>query len=181
MQETHFANNTHYNSSEFYVVEPGLTYPSSVGFNGSLKFTLDYDFVVEIPNEELVHPLRGIARDGSLAVMPNVTELNVFHEPALLNTAVLGRAFLSKVYLATEYRSTGVVFRLAQSTPGNFLPDPVLFEPDCTNNSGLDAGKIVAIVLPISVVIIVFLLAIYYRRKKKQQKVKAPVSATYRY
>jgi hypothetical protein len=147
-------------------VEPGLTYPSSVGFNGSLKFTLDNDFVVTIPNEELVHPLRGIDSTGAVAVMSNVTEANIFHQVALLDTAVLGKAFLSKVYLAVEYRSTGPVFRLATSTPGDFSPDPVPFQPDCTTNSGLGPGKIAAIVVPITVVALAILIWLYWHKKR---------------
>jgi len=175
VQETHFENNSNPDPSDFLVVEPGLAYPSSVGFNGSLKFTLDYDFVVEIPNEELVHPLRGINRNGTLAVMPNVTEVNIFYQDALLDTAVLGRAFLSKVYLSVEYRSTGPVFRLAQTTPGQYNPNPVPFDPDCTNSSGLDPGKIAAIVVPVTVVLGAILAAIfYYKRRRERQKQTQP-------
>jgi len=78
--------------------------------------------------------------------MPNVTEVNIFNQVALLDTAVLGKAFLSNVYLAVEYRSTGPVFRLAQSTPGDLSPNPVAFQPDCiTDGPGGTTGKIVAI------------------------------------
>jgi hypothetical protein len=148
-------------------VEPGLTYPSSFGFNGSLEFTLDDEFVVTIPNEELVHPLRGIDSTGAIAVMSNVTEVNIFHQVALLDTAVLGKAFLSKVYLAVQYRSTGSVFRLAEITPGDFSPDPVPFQPDCTN-PGFGAGKIAAIVVPITVVALALIGYFYWRWRRNQ-------------
>ncbi|CAG8681214.1 10840_t:CDS:2, partial [Acaulospora colombiana] len=147
-QETEFANGTLPDPSEFYIVEPGITYPSDIGFNGSLKFTLDNDFVVEIPNEELVHPLRGIARDGTKTLMTNTTEINVFRDVALLDTAVLGKAFLSRVYLVVEYRSSGPIFRIAKSNSGNLPPNPVPFEPDCTPSQpdqGPNLGKIIGI------------------------------------
>jgi hypothetical protein len=130
-EATGFVNDTLPDPTEFYIVEPGLTYPSFSGFSGSLKFTLDNDFVVEIPNEELVHPLRGIAPDGTKILMPNTTELNIFRYVAFLDTAVLGKAFLSRVYVVVEYRSSGPIFRLAKSNSGSLPPNPVAFAPDC--------------------------------------------------
>lgn len=57
-----------YNPNSLFLPEPGLTYPSSIGFNGSLKFTLDDGFTVEIPNSELQHPLRGLDEGGDYAL-----------------------------------------------------------------------------------------------------------------
>ncbi|PVF92310.1 hypothetical protein CPB86DRAFT_791292, partial [Serendipita vermifera] len=86
-QATNFVNSSLPDPSQFYIVEPGLTYPASPAFNGSLKFELDHDLVVEIPTEELAHPLRGISPTGERVTMSNTTELNIFREVALLDTA----------------------------------------------------------------------------------------------
>jgi hypothetical protein len=80
------------------IVEPGLLYPQSIGFNGSLIIKLQgYDGEVEIPNYELSHPLRGIATNGTRILDTDLTELNIFHEAPLFDTAVLGKVFLSQV------------------------------------------------------------------------------------
>jgi hypothetical protein len=83
--------------SDLYVVEPGLYYPQTKGFNGSLIFTLNNGFIVEIPNEELANPLRGIDLNGARRLQPNITEVNIFSLGDPLNTAVLGKVFLSQV------------------------------------------------------------------------------------
>jgi hypothetical protein len=78
-------------------VEPGLYYPQTKGFNGSLIITLSNGFEVEIPNNELSNPLRGINTNGARVLQPNITEVNIFSQNAPLNTAVLGKVFLSQV------------------------------------------------------------------------------------
>jgi hypothetical protein len=83
--------------SDLYIVEPGLYYPQMKGFNGSLIFTLNNGFVVEISNEELANPLRGIDPNGARRLQPNITEVNIFSQGDPLNTAVLGKVFLSQV------------------------------------------------------------------------------------
>jgi hypothetical protein len=83
------------NTNNLFIPEPGLIYPSSTGFNGSLRFTLDDGFTVEIPNSELQHPLRGLDKNGDYVLQPNVTEVNVYSEA--LNAWVLGKVFLSQV------------------------------------------------------------------------------------
>jgi hypothetical protein len=53
---------------------------------------------VEIPNEELVKPLRGLDPDGKINLQPDITEVNIFHEevpPGAI--ATLGKTFLSQV------------------------------------------------------------------------------------
>ncbi|KAE9381151.1 hypothetical protein N431DRAFT_476046 [Stipitochalara longipes BDJ] len=108
-----------------FVVEPGLLYPQSMGFNGSLIIKLEgYDNEVEIPNYELSQPLRGLAANGTQVLNTNLTELKIFHEAPLLNTAVLGKIFLSQVYLIVDYDQ--MIFKLAQpdpeSTSTNIVP-----------------------------------------------------------
>jgi hypothetical protein len=78
-------------------VEPGLYYPQTKGFNGSLIITLSNGFEVEIPNHELSNPLRGIDANGARVLQPNITEVNIFSEDAPLNTATLGKVYLSQV------------------------------------------------------------------------------------
>ncbi|KIN02425.1 hypothetical protein OIDMADRAFT_122224 [Oidiodendron maius Zn] len=80
-----------------YIAEPGLNYPQMTGFNGSLIFTLNDGYEVEIPNDELSNPLRGIDTNGARVLQPNITEVGIFYQEAPLNTAVLGKVFLSQV------------------------------------------------------------------------------------
>ena len=92
---------------EIYIPEPGLIYPTTnltEAFNGSLVITLaENNFTVEIPLEELLNPVRGIARDGTRVVNANFTELAVYQDPAPEDAAVLGKVFLSRVYLYVDY------------------------------------------------------------------------------
>jgi hypothetical protein len=78
-------------------VEPGLYYPQTKGFNGSLIIKLSSGFEVEIPNYELAHPLRGIDTNGVRVLQPNITEVNIFSENAPLDTATIGKVYLSQV------------------------------------------------------------------------------------
>lgn len=59
---------------------------------------LNNDLEVEIPNYELQHPLSGIAANGTRISNQNITEVNIYHEPAPLQAAVLGKVFLSGNY-----------------------------------------------------------------------------------
>jgi hypothetical protein len=77
--------------------EPGLYYPQTKGFNGSLIITLSTGLKVEIPNEEMTNPLRTIDVDGARVLQSNITEVNIFDQEAPLNTATLGKTFLSQV------------------------------------------------------------------------------------
>lgn len=125
-----------------YIAEPGLNYPQMTGFNGSLIFTLDDGYEVEIPNDELSNPLRGIDTNGARVLQPNITEVGIFYQEAPLNTAVLGKVFLSqvschafaysvraittpKVYLAVDY--TINQFMLAPIVPSPIYADLVPF------------------------------------------------------
>ena len=75
-----------------------MWFDSPALFNGSLKFTLgnaseinpDSTFQVEIPNEELMRPLRGIARNGTRLQNDSVLELGVYRDEVLFDSAVLG-------------------------------------------------------------------------------------------
>lgn len=94
--------------SDLLVTEPGLLYPTSVGFNGSLIFLLNNGLEVEIPNDELQHPVRGIDVNGTRILQENITEVNIYSQPAPLAMSVLGKAFLSQVSLeSTASRAEG--------------------------------------------------------------------------
>lgn len=78
--------------------EPGLYYPHTNHFNGSLIFKLNDGLEVEIPNEELSNPLRGLDSNGEIALQPNITEVNIFRQEVTTGAAAtLGRIFLSQV------------------------------------------------------------------------------------
>jgi hypothetical protein len=94
-QVTGWSEGTSAGSNGLYLPEPGLKYPATSGFNGSLKYVLSDGFTVEIPNSELQHPLRGLDKNGKYTLQPNITEVNVYEQP--LGAWVLGKVFLSRV------------------------------------------------------------------------------------
>jgi hypothetical protein len=96
-QITGWTNEPSLISEELYIVEPGLNYNSS--FNGTLIFTLNNGFTIEIPNEELAWPLRRIDTTGQRVLQSNVTVVNIFNQEAPEYTAVLGKVFLSQACL----------------------------------------------------------------------------------
>ncbi|KAF3919846.1 hypothetical protein ABW20_dc0110622 [Dactylellina cionopaga] len=118
------------------VNEPGWRYKAGSPGPFSLNIALrgnDEDFQIVIPNEELEHPLRGIDQNGTYAVNRNYTELNIFQESAVRNTIVLGKAFLSQVYLLVDYEAGK--FYLAASSPSLAGCNPVPF--GCTDDGSL--------------------------------------------
>jgi len=83
---------------DIIVLEQGLHYPDTNRFNGSLIFKLNGGLEVEIPNDELSNPLRGLDPNGKKILQPNITEVNIFHQEAPADIATtLGRSFLSQV------------------------------------------------------------------------------------
>ena len=99
-QTTGWVNDSSLLSNQLYVVEPGLYYNSS--FNGSLIFKLRDGPTVQIPNEELTWPVRGIDPSGKRILQNNATVVNIFNQEAPEGTAVLGKVFLSQV----RYKNT---------------------------------------------------------------------------
>jgi hypothetical protein len=110
--QTHqrFGDKTGWNASEIpdpgslVLAEPGLWYPRNFNFNFSLVFKLNYDFEIDIPNDELAQPLRRIAPDGKSVLQEDITEVNAPHQPALPDTAMLLRAFLTRAASRTRSR-----------------------------------------------------------------------------
>jgi hypothetical protein len=91
-EATNWNNNTSV-PDDLLVVEPGLYYNSS--FDGSLIFTLSDGLEIEIPNEELSGPVRGIDQSGNRVLQNNITVVNIF-ENIVDDTASLGKVFLSQ-------------------------------------------------------------------------------------
>ncbi|KAK6503974.1 hypothetical protein TWF506_002191 [Arthrobotrys conoides] len=123
------------------VNEPGWRYKAGNPGAFSLDIVLnglDEDFRIVIPNEELAHPLRGIDNNGTWAVDRNYTELNIFQESAVRNTIVLGKAFLSQVYLAVDYEAGK--FYLAASSPSTAGCNPAPF--GCSNDNNKKTSPI---------------------------------------
>ncbi|KAF7510332.1 hypothetical protein GJ744_006828 [Endocarpon pusillum] len=149
---------------ELLVTEPGLFYPSSTGFNGSLLISLNNDFEVEIPNAELQHPLRGIAANGTRVLNNNITEANVYFNSAPLQAVVLGKAFLSQVYLAVDYDAKR--FKLARQIQRDVTPNPAHLSP-CSSKK-LGGGSIAAIVIGsvLGLLIALLLWSGWYFRKR---------------
>jgi hypothetical protein len=73
------------------MVEHGLLYNSN--FNGTLIFSLKDGPVIEIPNEGLSQPLRGIDVTGRRILQSNVTVVNIFDQDAPEGTCVLSKPF----------------------------------------------------------------------------------------
>jgi hypothetical protein len=78
---------------DLLVVEPGLYYNSN--FDGSLIFTLSDGLEIEIPNEELAGPVRGIDQSGNRVLQNNITVVNIL-ENIVDDTASLGKVSLSQ-------------------------------------------------------------------------------------
>lgn len=102
-------------------LEPGLVYHSDAGqFNTALRFTLKPEgskdsLTVEIPQYEFQRPLRGLDKAGAVKVDTNYTELQIFGDPATGDAAVLGKVFLSQVYLFVDYEA-GKFYMAPQDT-----------------------------------------------------------------
>ncbi|KAF2827959.1 hypothetical protein CC86DRAFT_404991 [Ophiobolus disseminans] len=120
---TGWSPNINYAPNDLFLPEPGLMYPSTASFNGSLKFVFDDGFTVIIPNSELQRPLRGLDKQGSVALHPNITEVNVYNDS--FAAWVLERVFLSQVYLAVDYDAQ--VIKLADVRQNPVTPSPVRF------------------------------------------------------
>lgn len=101
MFRTGALNDTSLIRTDLRPIERGLLFGSDT-FNGSLKFSLNNDFEVEIPNYELTWPLRGIAPNGTRVVQTNLTEVAVHNKEAYLETAVLGKTFTIPLFERTR-------------------------------------------------------------------------------
>lgn len=158
---------------QIYVLEPGLIYPStnlSNTFNGSLVIMLaKSNFTVEIPNEELFNPVRGIARDGTRVVNDNFTELAVYQDPAPEDAAVLGKLFLSRAYLYVDYDKGEFTLTQAATSGRTILVATGDDDGACGNGSGWSRVTI-ALVAVVAVLALALLGVVAYwlvRRRRK--------------
>lgn len=132
-----------------YDLEPGLIYPnlanSTGSFNGSLVMTLNGNFTVEIPHYELQRPLRGLAANGSRILNDSFTELQIYQTPVPEDASVLGKVFLSMVYLYVDYDARE--FKLANINNGATTPLIVGDDENCGASTGLSGTTIGLIVV----------------------------------
>ncbi|KAK3317557.1 hypothetical protein B0T19DRAFT_293622 [Cercophora scortea] len=85
-------------------LEPGIVYPKPAGaFNASLRFTINNELTVDIPHYEFERPLRGLDENGTVVLDQRNTELQIYGSPAPEDAPVLGKAFLSQLYLFVDY------------------------------------------------------------------------------
>jgi hypothetical protein len=107
-----FGDKTGWNASEIpdpgflVLAEPALWYPRNLNLNFSLVFKLNYDSEIDIPNDELVQPLRRIVPDGKSVLQEDITEVNAPDQTALPDTAIAAEIVLdmrSQQDLVTSY------------------------------------------------------------------------------
>ena len=82
-----------------YNAEEGLVFSSNLNLSVTMELTIENKFTVTIPSLELVNPLRGLDREGKLSVIPEFTEMGIFRQDPIEDSAVLGKIFLSQVCL----------------------------------------------------------------------------------
>ncbi|KAK4652735.1 hypothetical protein QC762_500605 [Podospora pseudocomata] len=121
-QRTHLVPVTEY-ADELVNLEPGLVYRRSSGeFNAALRFTINDKMTVEVPFHELQRPLRGLDSNGAAVLNTSYNELQIFGDPAPGNAPVLGKAFLSQVYLFVDYDAGKFYMAPLNSEAGAVLP-----------------------------------------------------------
>lgn len=86
-------------------LEPGLVFPAGVDFNATLRFVINDNMTIDVPHYEFQRPLRGLDENGTIVLDPSFHELQIYGDPAPLNAPVLGKAFLSQVYLFVDYEA----------------------------------------------------------------------------
>ncbi|KAL2136888.1 hypothetical protein VTI74DRAFT_614 [Chaetomium olivicolor] len=123
-------------------LEPGLVYPRSAAsaFNGSMRLTLKDGFTVDIPVHEMQRPLRGLDSNGQVVVDNDYTEIQIYGKEAPGLAPVLGKTFLSQVYLYVDYDAG--IFRLAPQALEVTTPVPVSSASCATILSPSDKGLI---------------------------------------
>ncbi|KAK4249857.1 hypothetical protein C7999DRAFT_29726 [Corynascus novoguineensis] len=87
---------------DIYNLEPGLVYNTSAKFRVTMKVSLENGLTVTIPHHEMVRPLRGLDNQGVPQVEPDYREVAVYATQAPGDAVVLGKAFLSQVYLFVD-------------------------------------------------------------------------------
>lgn len=177
------SNNAPVDSSQYqglYNLEPGLVYPSSAGaFSVSLEITIDNGLTVTIPSHELVRPLRGLDANGTQIVDTRFNEVQIYGRPAPEDGPVLGKAFLSQLYLFVDFESSK--FHLAKQNLGANTPLPKS-SASCPAAPPLskDGKGLIAIGVFLAVAIFVVLIYVGYkwlcgpRRREKPGPLNRP-------
>ncbi|KAK0729628.1 hypothetical protein B0H67DRAFT_3482 [Lasiosphaeris hirsuta] len=112
-------------------LEPGIVFPKDAGdFNATLRFTINYNQTVDIPVFELIRPLRGLDSKGKVVVNEKYNEIQIYASPAPEDAPVLGKAFLSQIYLYVNYEN--MKFHLASQNLEANTPLPVASESNST-------------------------------------------------
>ncbi|KAK3352748.1 hypothetical protein B0T25DRAFT_580621 [Lasiosphaeria hispida] len=153
-------------------VEPGIVYPKSAGpFNATLRFTLNYNLTVDIPFYELQRPLRGLGKDGKVVVDSNYTELQIFRTPAEGDAPVLGKAFLSQLYLYVNYET--MRFHLASQNIEASTPLPAPAEDCVPASTGRtpETNGLIAVGAVLGALIVALLAMWLYKRPKSTKQV----------
>jgi hypothetical protein len=155
-------------------LEPGLIYPylsnSTAKFAPTMSITLNNNFSVEIPWYELVQPLHGLAPNGSRVTNTNFTEVQIYQTADPEEAAVLGKIFLSAVYLHVNY-DLGI-FQLAGSntnapgTPDIVPTQAVACSQSPSDNQPLKLGLIfLGVIVGLLVVAVAWLLWLQWRAR----------------
>ncbi|KAK4031426.1 hypothetical protein C8A01DRAFT_21342 [Parachaetomium inaequale] len=130
-------------STNLVDLEPGLVYPAAAGsFNATLSITINNEFTVEVPTHELWRPLRGLDAAGNVALDSRFNELQIYGSKAAGYAPVLGKAFLSQVYLFVDYEAKTPNFRLTPLPPGLTATAAVSSASCSTGLSASDKGLI---------------------------------------
>ncbi|KFX96148.1 hypothetical protein O988_05436 [Pseudogymnoascus sp. VKM F-3808] len=151
-------------------VEPGLVYPSSFkNFNATLRFTIDNGLTVDIPYYELERPLRVLDTDGRPSLNTSYQELQIFNTAAPEDAPVLGKAFLSQLYLFIDYEK--MKFSLAQQNLEAGGARPVS-SANCATAQKLDptAKGLIGVGVVLGMLILVLSIYILYRCCWKPQQ-----------
>ncbi|GAB1314687.1 hypothetical protein MFIFM68171_04897 [Madurella fahalii] len=163
-------------------LEPGLAFPASAGsFNGTLRLTIEDKLTVDIPLYELQRPLRGLDSNGRVVLEPEYNELQIYRQEAPNDAPVLGKAFLSQVYLFVDYESGN--FYLAPQAPGVTTSRPISSTTCTTGLSPTDKG-LITVGSVLGVILVVSIGYAMYRyccapllvREKRSSPVSAPAT-----
>ncbi|KAK4446256.1 hypothetical protein QBC34DRAFT_150854 [Podospora aff. communis PSN243] len=157
-------------------LEPGIVYrKDTADFNATLRFTINYNQTVEVPFYEVQRSLRGLDANGAVVVDPDYNELQIYGTPADGDAAVLGKAFLSQLYLYVNYESMS--FHMASQKAEATTPLPEATDDSCSSSStGLTAESkgLIAVGSVLGALLIALLLAAVFRWRKKRNATPPP-------
>lgn len=169
-------------ADKLFNLEPGLVYRKDSGadLNATLRFTINYNQTVEIPFYEVQRSLVGLDTNGSVVVDADYNQLQIFPLPAPGDAAVLGKVFLSQLYLYVNYES--MTFHLASQKAEATTPLPAATGDICPSSSSrlsAEAKGLIAIGAVLGVLLAVLAVLVLYRwRKRRTDPSSVAVPAT---